>query len=246
MRPLMDSMITVMFLTMLVGAVVYRHESTRQKLDLQAVQDGLTQFQVQLEFQGALWQAQEQEVGMYPPQVMPDWFNGGPPRNTLVSADRPWVDIAPLEDYHDQPPDPLATEPGQASFWYNPTLGVVRARVPRQDTDRLTLELYNRVNGTSLSSLPEDYDSDRAPLAWNANPVTAGQHASPDSRSVAGVEVLELLAGPVDENDTEEPKAQEEIPWWEKTQEKALPEIEAEPQPEVSKEAPARPSLLSR
>jgi hypothetical protein len=38
-------------------------------------------------------------------------------------------------------------------FWYNPALGVVRARVPRTLSDAEALELYNEVNGTRLQEL---------------------------------------------------------------------------------------------
>ncbi len=244
MRLLIDSMIVVMVVAIIVGAVVYRQESTRQDLDLQAVRDGLAQFQEKLEFHGALWQVQDQGAGQYPPQVMPGWFQGRPPKNTLVTADRPWLDIAPLEDYNDQPPDPLTTQPGQASFWYNPTLGVVRARVPRQNTDRLTLELYNRVNGTFLTALPGGNDPDRAPLAWNANPLTTGQHASPDGRSVGEVEAFELLLTPTVEPEPREQEPQEPTPWWNKPGTKAEPDARDE-LVEVLDEAPARESLLS-
>jgi hypothetical protein len=248
MRLLIDSMIVVMVLSIIGGTVAYRQESTRQDLDLDTVCDGLDRFQTKLQFHSALWQAQEQAVGEYPPQVMPGWFDDRPPQNTLISTDRPWVDIAPLEDYNDQPPDPLATGPGQASFWYNPALGVVRARVPVQNTDRQTLELYNMVNGTSLSVLPCDRDPDRAPLAWNANRVTTGQHASPDGRTVGRVQAFDLLLeSPVDE-EAQDAQQQEEIPWWDTPRLKARSEAQEQAQAVVevdTDDAPARRSLLS-
>ena len=40
-----------------------------------------------------------------------------------------------------------------AEFWYNPYLGIVRARVPYLRSDRETLALYNDVNDCELSSL---------------------------------------------------------------------------------------------
>ena len=38
-------------------------------------------------------------------------------------------------------------------YWYNPANGAFRARVPQQSTDQETIDLYNRVNGTSVTSL---------------------------------------------------------------------------------------------
>lgn len=249
MRLLIDSMILVLALMILVGAVMYRHTTAHQDLALQSVQEGLDEIHEKLEFQTALWQAKEDSVGPHPPQVMPDWFKYGLPANALVNEteDRPWLDIAPLGDYSDQPPDPLALEPGQAQFWYNPALGIVRARVPRQTTDRQTLDLYNRVNGTTLSRLPSDLDPDRAPLALNPNPVTVGQHASPDARTVREIEVLEIIAGPLLDQEAQPEPEPEARPWWDKPKKTAQdkPEPAAEPVKESAKDTSPRKSLLS-
>jgi len=248
MRLLIDSMIVVMVLVIIIGVVQYRHQSTRLERDVQAVRRGLEEFDSILEFQGALWQAQEDGSSLYPPQVMPGWFKGAPPRNPLVTGDRPWLDIAPLEDYHDQPPDALATGPGQAAFWYNPTLGVVRARVPRQDTDRLTLELYNRVNGTALDALPIDHDPEREPLAMNLNPVTAGQHASPDTRTVDEVRSYDLLLDQAQQQaDRQAGVEQQAVPWWDKSkaQEGKQSGDRAQPQ-DAGAPVPVRKTLRSR
>jgi hypothetical protein len=40
-------------------------------------------------------------------------------------------------------------------FWYNPALGIVRARVPRTLSDADAIDTYNRVNGTAIRSLVE-------------------------------------------------------------------------------------------
>jgi hypothetical protein len=40
-----------------------------------------------------------------------------------------------------------------AAFWYNPYKGILRARVPYDISDERALDLYNRVNGTSVSSI---------------------------------------------------------------------------------------------
>lgn len=237
MRLLIDSMILTMVLVILFGAVAYRHHAERQDLEMLSVREGLDRFHQTLEFQSALWMAQEDTEGFYPPQVMPDWFEEDLPQNALVTGKRPWLDIAPPGDYSGHPPDPLATG-DQAAFWYNPERGIVRARVPQQDTDRLTLELYNRVNGSTLTRLLNDPDPERAPIAFNPNRVTTGQHASPDLRTIDLVEALEPpVAEPEEAAPVEEP-----APWWDKSE----PEPEDEVPPGAAAEpAPARPSLLA-
>lgn len=233
MRPLIDSMILMLVVTLLIGVVSYRKASERRERELATVRQGLAQFDDKLALQSVLWQAEGDATGEFPPQVMPEWFKDDMPSNPLAAGDRPWIDIAPVGDYSDQPPDPLAEEPAQASFWYNPNLGLVRARVPRQVSHRLTLELYNQINGTSLRALPIDEDPDRAPLALNPNPVTNVLHASPDKRTVGGVQTSEPI--------TDQPDGQAaDVPWWQKRTHKPESADELEPAP-----AGERPSLIA-
>lgn len=209
MRPLIDSLILMLVVTILIGVVSYRKASEQRERELATVHQGLAEFDDKLALQSALWQTEEEDAGEFPPQVMPEWFKEGLPSNPLAAGDRPWIDIAPPDDFSDQPPDPLAEETSQAAFWYNPNLGIVRARVPRQVSQRLTLELYNQVNGTSLQALPIDEDPDRTPLAFNPNPVTNVRHASPDKRTVGEIQTRE----PVADSSKEEAA---DIPWWQK------------------------------
>lgn len=86
--------------------------------------------------------------------VVPAWFGGELPKNTLLSEDRPWLEIAPLEHADWQHPRPVFDVSGHdASFWYNPAQGIVRARVPMMPTDQRTLDAYNQINGANLPSL---------------------------------------------------------------------------------------------
>lgn len=233
MRLLIDSMIAVMLFCIVVGAVAYRRASELQVHTRQTVHEGLAAFDEQVAFHSAILQSEQEDAGLYPPQVQPNWFRDGVPKNPLLPEGHPWLDIAPADDYSDQPPDPLADDPGQAAFWYNPNTGVVRARVPRQVSDRLTLELYNQINRTSLTELSFDRDPDRVPLAFNPNPVTAGQHASPAGRTVGAVQARE----PADDPHTESA----EVPWWKKPAPSARPDTA----PAQAEAAPKRPSLLS-
>lgn len=90
----------------------------------------------------------------WPTTISPEWFEGNPPRNPFVSPAHPWIDIAGPDqaDLFD-PPVRQALTPADAAFWYNPANGVVRARVGPMVTDGRAVELYNRLNGSSVSSL---------------------------------------------------------------------------------------------
>jgi len=241
MRLLIDSMILAMVLVILIGAVAYRYSLDRQDEQLVVVQEGLDRFQDRLEFHSALWMAQEGTVGNYPPQIMPHWFEQALPQNSLIAGKRPWLDIAPVGDYNDHPPDPLA-DGEQAAFWYNPERGIIRARVPQQGTDRMTLELYNRVNGTSLASLANEPDPERMPIAFNPNPTTSGQHASLNRQTVGQVEALDKPVVEPAATEDSQAQAQEPVPWWDKSNSKQADPPKSDPAADA---APARPSLIA-
>jgi len=86
--------------------------------------------------------------------IDPAWFQEAAPGNPLLDEDRPWVEVAGTSQadlLH--PPVRMAVEKSIAAFWYNPYQGVVRARVPVMVSDDKATELYNRVNGTGMSSI---------------------------------------------------------------------------------------------
>ncbi|MEO1585350.1 MAG: hypothetical protein AAFR96_12375 [Planctomycetota bacterium] len=90
----------------------------------------------------------------WPIAIDPAWFGDDLPLNPLVDADRPWLEVAARDQSGWEHPRPLFTiDRASAMFWYNPALGIVRARVPMQTTDGETLRLYNTINNASLSSI---------------------------------------------------------------------------------------------
>lgn len=115
----------------------------------------------------------------WPVTIQPDWFDDGVPRNPFLAGRAPWIEIA-------TPDEALMTHPAfrsdasgkRAEFWYNPYLGVVRARVPYLRTDSETLALYNDVNDCELSSLfaPPPI-ADAATMALVENGVVPGDTA---------------------------------------------------------------------
>ena len=90
----------------------------------------------------------------WPKTIDPSWFTEGPPRNTLVTPERPWVEIATEDEAQlSNPMIRMTVNPSLASFWYNPYQGIVRARVPVTISDREALDWYNTINGTNLDSI---------------------------------------------------------------------------------------------
>ena len=243
MRLLIDSMILIMVVVIVAAAVLYQRAGRDTQANLLTVQQSLVDFDEQLTYHSVLWQSRNEQAGDYPPQVMPEWFKDGVPSNPLLAGQYPWIDIAPPEDYSQHPPDPIVEASGQAGFWYNPNLGIVRARVPRQVTEQKTLELYNQANHVYLSKLPTDPDPDRIPLVFNPDPVTSGQQASPVRRAIGTIETFEPQEP---DEPVAETEPQSEVLWYEK---RVVPETSAEPDPtpvqeDVVVEAPARQSLI--
>lgn len=110
-----------------------------------------------------------------------------------MTPDRPWLEVAPAADADLLHPRVRVTiDEGLAAFWYNPFQGVVRARVPVLVSDTDATALYNRVNGTSLSSIFETETPRRTEageeLGATAGTVTAssgGGRSRPARRSPA-------------------------------------------------------------
>ena len=70
------------------------------------------------------------------------------PLNWLSNARAPWIEYAlPGELSRDHPRVPTFRGGRGAMFWYNPTRGVIRARVPESASDEASRALYAEVNG---------------------------------------------------------------------------------------------------
>src|SRR5690606_18145470 len=115
--------------------------------------ESIRQIHQQVILQAALEQVPLNSAG-YPDTVEVEWFELTVPRNPLLSADRPWLEVAGVEQRDELNPAKLtASDSTVAAFWYNPYQGIVRARVPAEVTDQTAISLYNRINGTNLTSL---------------------------------------------------------------------------------------------
>lgn len=110
----------------------------------------------------------------WPETIDPMWFGAHPPLNPYVSDDHPWLEIAgPHEWKLSDPAIRQALTKDVAGFWYNPAMGIVRARVGSNVLDARAVELYNEVNGSTISSLFS---------AGVTVPITAAQKAKSTSR----------------------------------------------------------------
>jgi len=90
----------------------------------------------------------------WPERPDPAWFADGVPSNDLLDRNRPWLEVAPASQASlDHPPERVAADESVAAFWYNPYLGVVRARAPERVSDKRSMELYNEINAARVSSL---------------------------------------------------------------------------------------------
>jgi hypothetical protein len=93
----------------------------------------------------------------FPESIDPAWFGADHPMNHLVDGTRhPWVEVAGRRMDHREHPRDLTASGDAAQFWYNPSNGVVRARVMPMISDDEALRVYNAVNGTNLRTLFPD------------------------------------------------------------------------------------------
>ena len=79
--------------------------------------------------------------------VDPEWFNPLPCSAWFSSSDQPWIEIARDSAGRRQNPKEISiTQPSQATWWFNPTSGALRARVPELTSGSATQALYDLVN----------------------------------------------------------------------------------------------------
>ena len=142
---------------------MYYHRHNHQfDADVEFVQQSIRRLKEQIAYQRALVLAENSETG-FPEQIEMEWFGHDLPVNVLVSPRQPWIDVAPRGDMSNHPPDPIIRDAAQAGFWYNPNLGLFRARVEPQLSESQTVEVYNLANGTALSALFNAENSERQP-----------------------------------------------------------------------------------
>lgn len=165
-RLLIDGLIALLLVGVLASAVPYFRERQRWNEQYISVQRALARLYEQATYHGVMQVHEVRGEGelVFPATISPMWFAGeGLPVNVAVPGRQPWLDIAPLGDFSDHPPDPVVTRADQAGIWYNPNRGIFRARVMSQWTEAATVELYNKYNDTTLKKFTAAEDRSRKP-----------------------------------------------------------------------------------
>lgn len=153
MRLFMDSVVALMLVALLGGLMWHnRTDQTDTRLRDTSLME-VRRFQQQIALQSTLAKVRCNERG-YPETIDPEWFGGSLPQNPLMDLAHPWLEIAsPEQKELLHPVLRVATDKKLAKFWYNPWMGVVRARVPMGVSDEDTLDMYNFINDCSLPDL---------------------------------------------------------------------------------------------
>jgi hypothetical protein len=177
MRIIIDIMIGLMVVAVLATGLYLYNTRAQDELAVQTVREALLQFEKQAAYHTTVQSAMaDQDVLLV--HIDERWFGEDVPTNALLTGQRPWIDLAPPGDVGQHPPDPVAYSEDQASFWYNPTTGMFRARVAPAASEAMTLALYNEVNGTALPGFDVIPDTSRQPIAHTPDKTPARHYAS--------------------------------------------------------------------
>jgi len=155
MRWLVNTIAGLLTLSLAAGVVMHNRTERRERSAVAEVRADLRRLEKEIRRRGATGLVEVNGRG-WPLTLDPSWFGDDPPVNRLLPPDRPWIEIAPPEhrDYL-HPIVRQSYDEHVPAFWYNPALGIVRARVPVMVSDHLATELYNRVNNVALASIFE-------------------------------------------------------------------------------------------
>ncbi|HYE02767.1 MAG TPA: hypothetical protein VD963_05995 [Phycisphaerales bacterium] len=154
MRWLIDALLVLLLLALAAGGAWLARTHARAESEVKRAASDVRRLELEIKYRAVTRETVLNEAG-WPATVDPAWFADQPPRNPLLPGDRPWIELA-TEDQAMLTHPPVRMAVGnEASFWYNPHLGVVRARVPVMVSDAEAVRLYNRLNGTSLRSIFE-------------------------------------------------------------------------------------------
>jgi hypothetical protein len=173
MRLIIDTLIALMLVAVFIGVAIHQRAQAQQLDRIQTVHHCLMRLHEQAVLHGAMDHLPTTDAA-FPQTLSPLWFAGeGLPTNIMVPGRQPWLDVAPPGDHGEHPPDPVIHRPDQGGYWYNPNLGIFRARVPWRYSVEDALELYNQLNGTELLHLPTSTAPYRRPVPYHLRSATA-------------------------------------------------------------------------
>lgn len=194
MRPVSNIVVAVVLAVLVAGGALQVRAARQNDAAVEQVRQAVQEMSRQVRLHAALGKAEVNGRG-WPVTVEPSWFGAAPPRNGLVTPERPWLEIAPPE-HADlvHPPVRITIDRSVAAFWYNPANGVVRARAPMRLADRSTTEVYNQINGSTLASIFSDiFPPVRGPLKAGATEEETESEEAPVEAGDAIVSVDETL-----------------------------------------------------
>lgn len=175
MRWVLDIIAVLTAAGLIAAVVTFQRAQGQDEQKVERAASDLRRIELEIKYRAVTKSAPLNEFG-WPLTVDPAWFDNDPPRNTLVSPKRPWVEIAgEAEAKLMQPRVRLAVDDTLAGFWYNPYQGVVRARVPVMLSDQDAVNIYNRLNGSALRSV---FEREGAPATLSDAPTPAAAPAS--------------------------------------------------------------------
>ncbi|MHC4399641.1 MAG: type II secretion system protein [Planctomycetota bacterium] len=163
-RPRAFTLVEIVIVVLIMGLVVVTgmriSAGLAEDAEIAAIQRSLVVIQEQVDVYHA-------RRGAYPSTIDPAWFRGGKlPRHPQNDGSIPDLHVLTVDD-REHPQYKILDLYG--AYWYNPNVGIVRARVPNQGSDAATLDYYNRVNRSALTSMNQKYTIPPAP--GGASPV---------------------------------------------------------------------------
>lgn len=152
MRTMIDTLVALMLAGILAGVTLQQRQQQNDDIAVETTRRNVHRINREVQLRAALAQVSLSEQG-YPATIDPEWFEHELPRNLLVADGRSWLEVAPMEQRGLAHPLDIAP-PGKTNgaFWYNPSTGIVRARVPSGMSDAATIDLYNDINGCAVDS----------------------------------------------------------------------------------------------
>jgi len=158
MRWFLDAIGLILVMALLGGILWYKKDVREREAMIIEACVARNRLELEIRYRAATRSGELNARG-WPITIDAKWFEGHPPRNHLIEASSPWVEVAPADQAGLQhPPVRMAVDESLAGYWYNPYLGVLRARVPVMVSDQEAVDLYNRLNNSQLYSI---FQSDR-------------------------------------------------------------------------------------
>jgi prepilin-type N-terminal cleavage/methylation domain-containing protein len=143
---LVEVLIVVLIMGILAAAVVQHSNHSTQDAQIALVQQHIRAIKNEVEMQRAL-------TGEFPSEIKAEWFASGIPKHPGNDGSVADIHVFSTVASRQHPQYKIVDQFG--AYWYNPNNGAVRARVPEQRTNAVTLAAYNYVNNAKLTSLSD-------------------------------------------------------------------------------------------